>query len=87
MLVNLVAAADVVPVLGLFKIQYHQLGLLGSVPGSDGADELGVVGADPPHDATGAAGLQRHEVTDELACKKGKTCTADNIFFEKSYCT
>ena len=54
------------------KVEDEELRLLGAVARTDGADQLRVVGANPPHDAAAAARGQRHQVTNELACKKLK---------------
>ena len=51
------------------EVEDEELGLFGAVPRSDGADQLGVVGPDPPDHAAAAAGGQRHQVADELSCK------------------
>ena len=53
------------------EVEDEQLGLLGAVPRPDGADQLGVAGADPPHHAAAPAGGQRNQVADELACGEG----------------
>ena len=52
------------------EVEDEELRLFGAVPRPDGADQLGVVGADPPHHAAAAAGGQRHQVADELPCRK-----------------
>ena len=55
------------------EVEDEELRLFGAVPRPDRADQLGVVGADPPHHAAAAARGQRHQVADELTCgaKKG----------------
>ena len=52
------------------EVEDEELRLFGAVPRPDSADQLGVVGADPPHHAAASARGQRHQVADELPCRK-----------------
>ena len=49
------------------EVKHKQLRLFGAVPTTDGADEFGARGSDPPHHPAAAARVERHQVTHELA--------------------
>lgn len=49
------------------EVEDEELGLLRTVAGADGADELGRRGSDAPHHAAGPTRPQLDEVADEFA--------------------
>ena len=61
------------------EVEHEELRLFGAVPRPDGANQLGVVGADPPHHAAAAARGQRHQVADELTCGPKCNVNTDNV--------